>query len=77
MHLVVNPYILALEVILINSQLPLEENFQSGSVEMRGGSSYKRVAQYCRVDSNGKRDLTNRSLSIRSIRSIRRMVNLY
>ena len=45
MHLVVNLYILALGVILINCEL-LEENLQTGSVEMRDSFEDPMVSSY-------------------------------
>lgn len=45
MHLIVNLYILAFGVILINSE-PLEENLKSGSVEMRDSFEDSMVSSY-------------------------------
>lgn len=45
MHLLVKLYILAIGVILINCE-PLEENVQSGSVEMRDSSEDPMISSY-------------------------------
>ena len=45
MRLLINLYILAIGVILINSE-PLEENLQSGSVEMRDRSENPMDSSY-------------------------------
>jgi len=69
MHLVVNLYVLSLGVILINSE-PLDENLQSGSVEMRDSSedpivsSYK---EYLAAQQNDPIPLTGLVIKARSL----------